>query len=883
MDIVLDPSVASRIDGVVPRSSVSVPPFTGVPRPRLVARLDHGVTGRLTVLSAPAGWGKSTLVAEWASQALLAVAWVTLDPTVTTPDRLLRMLVAALDRVVPLRFDDVATMLRTANPAVTDLAADAFLDALANLPSPVAVVLDDAHHLVTPDVKNLLHRLVDDGPDTLRLVLTVRGDVRLPLARLRSSGNVTIVRDPDLAFSVAEATALLSPNTALGDRAVQQLVERTEGWAAGLRLAALSLDGATNPQGVLDRLRGTHRDISDYFVEEVLDCLDPNLVQFLVETSILDSLAAPLATAVTGTGEPFAQAIASGVFLIPQDDERTWYRYHTLFRDVLTLRFEALPVERRQTLHRRASDWYEANGLIHDSIRQALGVGDIDRIATLVERHANTLMYECGDIAFLVEVFDELPRDLVASRPALLRVQAWALTIAGRVDQAERLLQRGCDVCDDDLDPYLLAVKARVAAYRGDHRTTIAFGRQALDRFDVLTDGQLIADVTLSMGFAERAMGRIEVAAATYSEAARLGRQYRNGQAARWGVRYLALSRIAQGRLSEALAIVDEDLERLDRAGDAGGSHRGALLVTRAEILVERNQLEEAAAALDPASGMIQHDGDAKILMGAYVARAMLAVAEGDFETAREKARRAEELHPPSIPRTWTALVALAQNDLATAERWARSTGFEPGDEPDIARGDLEQLLYARIVSALEVPGSIDLLERHVEVATREGWHGRAIAFRVALARALAVAGDDVAAELALCDAIREAARDGHFQVFLNERTPVRLLLRDILRTRDVLDEHCRAFALDLLARFPGQPAGSERGTVVPGLAEALTGRQLEILQLLADGRSNREIADALYIAEGTVKAHMHQLFGKLVARNRTEAVANARDLSLIP
>jgi LuxR family maltose regulon positive regulatory protein len=672
---------------------------------------------------------------------------------------------------------------------------------------------------------------------------------------------------------------------AIGDNALAQLVARTEGWAAGLRLVALSLTGSANPGAVLERLRGTHRDIADYFCEEVLDRLDPGLVQFLVETSTLDTVSAPLAAAVIGTDagdDRFAQAVTSGVFMIPLDDERTWYRYHALFRDLLHTRLMAIPVERRNELALRASAWYEDHGLVHDSMRQALAAGDIDRIAALVERHADDLMYETGDAAFLVDVIEELPRDLVAGRPALLRVHAWALTMTGRIDQAERLLRRGCEVCQDLDEAHLLAVQARLAAYRGDNRATVTFGRKALDHFDVLTDGRLIADVTLSMGFAERAMGHVDNAAETFREAARLGRQHRNGQAARWGVRYLALARIAQGRLGEALAIVDEDLDRLDISNGDGGSHRAALLVTRAEILTARNQLDDAHAALDPAFAMIQRASDAKMLMNAYVARAILAQAEGDLATARDKARRAEELFPPVIPGTWTATIALAQGDLATAERWATSTGYSVHDEPDPTRGEFEQALHARILAALDKPGSIDLLDRFARSAKQADRLGQSIALRVSQAMALARAGKQVAADQVLCSAIVDASRDGHIQVFLDEGPPMRAKLREALRSRDALSDECRAFALDLLGRFP--VAGSQEGPVAaPGLADPLTARQLEILHLLADGRSNREIADALFIAEGTVKAHMHQLFGKLVARNRTEAVANAREHSLIP
>ena len=890
------PALAIREAGLIHHSKITVPPFGGVSRPLLVDRVDQGTRGRLTVLSAPAGWGKSTLLAEWAACTPMPVAWVSLDSVDTTPERLLRLLVAALDRVIPFRFEDVATMLRTSAPAVMDQADDALLASLDGLPETTAIVLDDAHLLDSADVQRLLTRIIERAPESVRLLLAIRGEPRLPLARLRSAGAVTMVRAGDLAFSVADARALLAggPAGALDERGLELLVERTEGWAAGLRLASASLQASRDPRPALERLRGTHRDIADYFCEEVLSRLDPGLHDFLVETSILDTLSAPLADAVTGAAnarERFAEAAAADLFLVPLDDERTWYRYHTLFRDVLRARFEMLPPSRQAELHALAATWFERHGMVREGMRHALAAGDVDRTVALIARHADTLMYECGESRFLIDTIEELPGELMDTRPDLMRVYAWALTSAGRIDQAERLLERAClrlEASDTGLDgistakrqAQLSAVQARVAAYRGDHRATLTFGHRALDALDPVRHGQIIADVMLSMGFAERALGRLDEAAATFREAARLGRQHHNAQAARWGVRYLALTRMSQGRLTEALAIVDEDLDRVAASEGDGGGLLAALLVTQAEILFQRHELAGARAALDRAFPLIQRDGDAKMLMNAYVAMGMLLQAEGEPEWATEKMRRAEEIFPATSHRAWAAWCALAQGDLAAAERWARSSGFSLDDEPDPSRGEFEQLTHARIMAAIGPQAGLVLVERLLRHAERAGRMGEAIELRLSQALAQARLGDQSGAFRSLREAVAHAHREGYVQVFLNEGPPMRALLRELARNREALDEAGRGFVLELIACFP------MREDVANGIAtldEPLTARQLEILHLLAQGHSNREIADELYIAEGTVKAHMHQIFGKLMARNRTEAVANARDLDLIP
>jgi LuxR family maltose regulon positive regulatory protein len=887
-------ALALREVSLIHHSRITAPPFVGVSRPHLVARVDQGTRGRLTVLSAPAGWGKSTLLAEWAARTPMTVAWVSLDPFDVTPERLLRLLVAALDRVIRFHFEDVATMLRTNAPAVMDQADDAFLASLDGLPDTTAIVLDDAHVLETAGTQRLLTRIIERAP--VRLVLAVRGEPRLPLARLRAAGAVSMIRAEDLAFSVADARALLldGPGAALDKHGLELLVERTEGWAAGLRLASASLWTSRDPRPALERLRGTHRDIADYFGEEVLSRLEPGLHDFLVETSILDTLSAPLADAVTGSAnarERFADAAAADLFLVPLDDERIWYRYHALFRDVLRARFDMLPSARQGELHARAVSWFEGQGMVHEAMRHAVAAGDLNRTVDLIARHADTLMYQCGESRFLIDAIEELPDELLDTWPDLLRVYAWALTSAGRIDQAERLLERACDWLDESetgpgglsvakRQAQIAAVQARVAAYRGDHRATLTFGHRALDALDPVWHGQVIADVMLSMGFAERALGRLDEAAATFRDAARLGRQHRNAQAARWGVRYLALTRMSQGRLIEALAIVDEDLDRVAAGEGDGGSLHAALLVTKAEILVQRHQLAPAREALDRAFPLIQRDGDAKMLMNAYVAMGMLLHAEGEPERAREKMRRAEEVFPATAHRAWAAWSALAQGDLATAGRWAHSSGFSLDDEPDPSRGEFEQLTYARIMAAIEPEDGLVLVERLVHAAERAGRLGDAIELRLSEALARARLDDRAGACRSLREALVHASREGCVQVFLNEGTPMRALLRELARDRNALDEAGREFVLELIACFP-TPDDAPNG--VAALDEPLTVRQLEILQLLAQGQSNRQIADQLFIAEGTVKAHMHQIFGKLAARNRTEAVANARELDLIP
>ena len=558
---------------LIHQSKITIPPACGVARPHLVARIERAARGKLTVLSAPAGWGKSNLLAEWAASTTMNVAWVSLDAGDNNPTRYFRALIAALDNVYPLQLDDVLTMLRSPTPAIDDHIDAVLVSRLEQFPDSTVIVFDDFHVLNGPEFLRSFSQILEHLPPSVHFIVATRGELRLPLARLRSAGSVTVLRAADLAFTGPEARDVLGDlaGVRLDPEDVDLLVHRTEGWIAGLRLAGVSLANQADPHAAIERLHGTHRDIADYFSEEVLNWLDPALRLLLIETSILPTFSESLCIAVTGCEDAHAlltQTPGADLFVFPLDDERAWYRYHGLFRDVLQADFARLPEARRTELHTRASQWYERHGMIREAVEHALSVQDPARAAALIDTHADTLMFACGEANLLASWIDRLPDEVISERPSLIRVHAWALTTVGQIDRAERLMLHVCDVFDSkraedspepvqERDAQLTAVRARIAAYRGDHPATIDHGRQALGLLDPLRHGKIHGDVVLSIGFAERALGNTDAAAAAFADAARLGRLHGNIQAARWGVRYLALTRVSQGRLNEAEAIVD--------------------------------------------------------------------------------------------------------------------------------------------------------------------------------------------------------------------------------------------------------------------------------------------------------------------------------------
>jgi LuxR family maltose regulon positive regulatory protein len=402
---------------------------------------------------------------------------------------------------------------------------------------------------------------------------------------------------------------------------------------------------------------------------------------------------------------------------------------------------------------------------------------------------------------------------------------------------------------------------------------------------DPILQPQVTSDILLSQGFAWWSLSDLNHAALAFAEAARLGRAHGNDQAARWGSRYGALARLAQGRLRDAEAIVLEDLARVEAEQELSAT-RAALLVTRGELAIERGELARARQDVYEALPIIQQVGDAKTLMNALVALGTIYQYEGQSEAAREKLRRAEDVFPQSGIRGWRiALLDVRMGDHSAALRWARSSCFCLEDEADLSRGEDEQLAYARIVATLEPsPDVIALLERLLAEAEATGRYRRALQVHLLLAGTHARCGNRSAAQSSLTAAIDYARAEGFVQLFVADAADLLPLLREIVRDRTLVDDHDRQFARDLIARMTtsGLPGVDPDVTSQAGLPEPLTTRQLEILRLMAAGQSNRDIAETLFIAEGTVKAHIHQITGKLLARNRTEAVATARTLNLL-
>ena len=920
-----DPSVAAPPGAAVSGQDVLLatklhvpgPPPGFVPRQRLVETLGEGLARGRVLVCAPAGFGKTALLADWARGGGHPVAWLGLDGGDSDPARFWRHAVAALDRARP----GLAGRVGPPPPGSLAGLVTALINELAADPGPdeVLLVLDDYHLVGSGPVHESVAFLLENLPPGLRVVVSSRADPPLPLARLRARGQLAELRAADLRFTGEEAAALLgeAAGPGLPAAAAAALVARTEGWAAGLQLAGLSLRGHADPAGFVAAFSGSHRFVLDYLADEVLDGQPGQVRAFLLETSVLERLSAELCDAVTGRAG--SQAMLAGVeraglFLVPLDEVRGWWRYHHLFADLLRARLQAEQPGRVPTLHRAAAAWCEEHDLADDAVRHALAAGDAAWAARLVERHVETLLGRSEGVT-LRRWLSALPAESARDRPRLCLAQAYGAAQGFQLETLEALLddaERGFAVSGDE--PYhdpagrpasvlanvpagIAFLRASLARLRGDAALAARYNRQALAQLgedewlmrSFVRWNEAAADwLDGRLGPAERGLAEVlaerRAVGALFAGFLPMRVWYDLGEVQR-----------AQGNLDAALATCRQALDTFGESSQTaltGPAHVGL-----AQVLYERNEL---TAALDHATRgvtLCRQLAFTPALATGLAVVARIRHAQGDAAGALAAMGEAGQagLSPQVITLfnpvpSQRARLLLAQGDVHAAARWTTAAGLGPDDGPDYPR-EPAYLVLARVLLAQHDPGpACTLLQRLLDAAASQDRAGSVIEIQALRALALAARGDHAGALGALTEALTLARRHGYIRVFADEGAPMRALLTQLAAARPGQQHAARRIDpryLAALLRACG-PAGAvppriRAAAAPPGLIEPLTGRELEVLRLLAAGKSNQRIAHDLVVALDTVKKHVTHVLGKLGAANRTEAVARARDLGLIP
>lgn len=875
---------------------LAAPPRAAPPlRRRLLDRLDAGQDARLTLVSAPAGAGKTTLLHDWLATADGYIALVTFTTQENDSARFWR----TVDTVIRDLLPDGAALL----PITSAETAIAALRALvAHVGHDVTLAFDDLHLLAPAAVQESLAPLLQHLPNAIHLVVGTRADPALPLSRLRSMGELVEIRGGDLALTPVECREFLNDVMRLGltHREIEQVQRRTEGWAGGVRLAALALRESDDMARAAAAFGGNHPYVLDYLTDEVLVGVPDDVLTFLRETSIAETFCASLCEAITGSSH--AQAMLrrlrqTNLFLIPLDDRSRWYRYARFFAEALSRRLEDEGPACMRELHRRAMRWYLQRGATPEGVRHALAAGDHDVAAEAVERQVDAMLWDRGEIAVLLGWLRAIPPDVVRARPRLLLAQAWALALSGQLQTieeplglVEQSMRRRLEPASrhGDTAPTALsgpgtrgeiaAVRAVAAGLQVDISRLASWSTEAAS---LAPESLFLRSIlALSRGRAFDIAADLDSAMAAYMEARDLSE--------RIGNRHILA--VATSRLAELLA-VHGDLHGAAQAhrrvlalvedGAVEGTAVGAMAhVGLGGLLYEWNDL--AAASGQYAEGLKRASswGHLETLKGSYFGLARVRFAQGASGEALELLAEAEEIARRSdAPRSiaWIhamqARVHLAAGDLAATVHWSRTSPLHPDSSPlRLFTGEYTTLI--RLLTAQrKFDEALGLIERLLRTATGERWAGLVIELLILRALVYRRRGSIRAALLPLRKALALAEPEGYLRTFLDEGAPLADLLARAGMHPEMppyLQEVLAASATD--ARR-GEPA-VER--------QVLTAREQEVLRHIADGETNAEIAERLVLSVATVKRHLSTIFAKLGVTNRTGAVARARQRGLL-
>ena len=893
-----------------------------VPRPRLTERLDEALTRGIVLVSAPAGFGKTSLLADWTCHTPRSVAWLSLDAGDNDPARFWRHAVAALDGVRPGIAARIAPLLGVPAPPSFEGVVTALINELASqlgVDDDVVLVLDDYHVIEARPVHASLTYLLEHLPPGLHPVLASRAAPPLALARLRAGGQLAELRAAELRFTAEEAAALLraAAGPDLPHAAAAALAARTEGWAAGLQLAALSLRGQSDVAGFVAAFSGSYRYVLDYFTEEVLERQPPQVREFLLEVSVLERLSGPLCDAVTGRtdGQAMLEAIErANLFLVPLDEVRRWWRLHQLFAELLRARVGQERPERVRELHRNAAAWHEEHGLADDAVRHALAAGDAAWAARVIERHLDAIHLR-GEGATMQRWLAALPAELVRSRPRLLLAQALLALLSGRLEGVEDLLAAAeRTFAGTAPEPYEPSVgraastlanvpaaialdRAHLAELRGDGERAIAFGQQALA--EIGEDEAMLYSIGRGrLAVAEWLVGRVDEAERDLSSV--IGRWRAAGERylAVRGCHFLGLVQRARGRLDAALETYAQAVEVAAAPGGPSMPAAGAAYVGTAEVDYQRGELGAALQHVTEGIMLCRQLPYTQPLATGFATLAWIRHAGGDDRGALAAIDQAERaapepsvcglLNPAAVQR---ARLHLAHGDVGVVARWTKERGLGPADQPSYPR-EPDHLVLVRVLLAQHQPDrALALLERLHALAADHGRLGSIIEIQVLRALARAAAGDEDGSVVTLAEAVALAWPRGYVRVFADEGAPVSHLVGRLIAARRARRGGPDEVPLLYLGRLAGvleQEASARSGgpSSTAGRASPatrLSGRELQVLRLLAAGKQNQEIARELYLAVDTVKKHVTHIFEKLGAANRTEAAARARELGVLP
>lgn len=890
-----------------------------LPRPGLIQSLEAGINGKLTLVSAPPGFGKTTLITVWLHSTDRPFTWLSLDEGDNDPVRFLTYLAAALQQVDESIGQSTPSIINSPHLPAVDLPVTTLINDIAAIPGPFVLVLDDYQVIHTQWIHSAIEFLVEHQPTNFHLVLITRKDPPIPLSRLRVCAEVTELRAEDLRFTIEEASDFLNQALRLNltVETVAALESRTEGWIAGLQMAALAMKGSLSTpdstesaslegiKGFIEDFRGSHRYVIDYLVDEVLTQQPAEIRNFLTQTAILDRFTAPLCDAVADLGglknmdfgssdishlEPQPLYSSKNIletlerenlFVIPLDAERKWYRYHQLFSDFLRTELEQ---DRKSELHLKAARWFESNDLLPESVKHALDSGDMEESARLIAKAAEQTFY---DISFITlrDWLDTLPDELVLASDELSIYKGFFLFLNEWNMNALTYAQAAEDHLSPDAPPSrrgkLLCLRAHLALREEEIETVIQLSKDALGYLHA--DDVFFRSLTLNvLGQASEMQNDVAAAAEVYRQGALLDREKGNQLGAMVALVNLVVALNEMGERHQALALCQQVTQGGADLGSSDPILGEGINIVWSLISYEANQID---LALNQARRAVELSKRADIADGILWALFNLAHAyfasgqiERLLETTREAQQFAARIKPGALQAAWCAAleaqVSLQLGDLAAAVRWAEAAELKPEDTPHYWY-ECIYFVYTRLLLAQNrLEDANNLLKAMEHSAKKGGRYRKLVTIYLLQAQHQLVCGETKQALELISRSLRLAAPQGYQRAFLDEGEAIIGLLPQV---RQFAPQFVDQILADAAATGFKELEGREQALVEP-----LSDREFEILRLIAAGRSNPEIAEVLYLSLNTIKWHIKNLYSKLGVSNRIEAVEQARKLDLL-
>lgn len=872
-----------------------------ISRPRLVKCMDEGFVRKLTLISAPAGFGKTTLLVDWIHREKIPVVWLSIDKNDNDPLHFLTYVIAGLQTLKAGIGKAALTMLQSPQPPPIDSILINLVNDVTLIPTDMALVLDDYHCIDVKPIHDMIAFLLDHLPKQMHIILATRSNPPLPLARIRSQNQMTELRAADLSFTTDETFVFFDKclKFKLSNDDMTLLRSRTEGWIAGLQLAALSLSGSKDPSGFLKAFKGDNRYIADYLTEEVLNRLSEPLQNFLLQTCFLERLSGPLCDAVTrqeNSRQMLNTLDKANLFVVPLDDERCWYRYHHLFADLLQQRSRAKQSDLVSELHRRASQWFAKNGFKNEAVDHAVFAQDYALAVQLIEEIAE-IDWDRARESRILRWLKELPEEQIDTNPKLSIFYARELFKSGYLDDAEKRLQTAekilesnsiSDVDKDRLLGRIAVIRAYISMRTGNLHRTVCLSSQALK---LLPERDLnwrsVAATTLGMGYGP---DKLVEAQQAYFDAMKISKAAGNVYYQIFAGSCLGSIMRDRGKFKEARDFCRQLLSLAIENGIEQTGIVGSLYANLGLIYCEWNDLDEGIRLINKGVELSEIGRDPVIaatckvsLLRAYMYRMDLMGAVKLMENINE--RSSNFVLPPWVTNIISALNVffwLGSGNMNAALQWVRERGLSHEDKPD-GWHEIEYIALAHVLIAQNKLDEADrLLQRLIENATAGDRVYMMIEMRLMRALIFKTRQDTVAALAELKLALGLAEPGGLIMILVSKGKPVAELLEEIAAVKKQDHDPVQAgfslsYAKKLLSVFKASTPSK-----IEGLMDPISDRELEVLHLIAAGLSNREIAEKLFISLNTVKTHTKNINSKLDVNSRIKAVARAKELGLL-